>query len=160
MVLPRQRQRQQQGGQARRRRRRRQDEQRRRLLLLVVVVVLAKWGREGVSPGESRRVSLPLSAKLLETGVPASCCRMGRPPAPPPHSRPARPPEEALPPTALPGGAELDSSLRRPLRALPGSQGGPPGGGRGPESSLPSGGSKAGAERGLPFPLFTPLPKS
>ena len=79
MVVPRQRQLQQQGGQARRRRR--QDEQRRRLLLLVAVVVLAKWGREGVSPRESRRVSLPLSAKLLETREPASCCRMGRPPA-------------------------------------------------------------------------------
>ena len=156
MVLPRQLQRQQQGGQARRRRRRRQDEQRRRLLLLVAVVVLAKWGREGVPPGESRRVSLPLSAKLLETGVPASCCRMGRPPAPPPHSRPARPREEALPPTALPGGAELDSSLRRRLRALPGSQGGPPGGGRGPESSLPSGAARLGQSGGCLF-LFSPL---
>ena len=108
MVLPRQRQRQQQGGQARRRRR--QDEQRRRLLLLVAVVVLAKWGREGVSPGESRRVSLPLSAKLLETGVPASCCRMGRPPAPPPHSRPARPPEP-YPPRGLPDGGLPASPL-------------------------------------------------
>lgn len=102
-------------------------------------VVLAKWGREGVSPGESRRVSLPLSAKLLETREPASCCRMGRPPAGPhpPNSLPAGP-AEALPPTALPGGAELDSSLRLPLRARPGRQGGRPGGGRGPQSSLPS----------------------
>lgn len=101
-------------------------------------VVLAKWGREGVSPGESRRVSLPLSAKLLETREPASCCRMGRPPAgPPPNSLPAGP-AEALPPTALPGGAELDSSLRLPLRARPGRQGSRPGAGRGPESSLPS----------------------
>lgn len=77
----------------------------------------------------------------------------------PPHSLPARPPAEALPPTALPGGAELDSSLRRRLRARPGSPGGPPGGGREPESSLPSRAARLRPSGGC-LSSFHPSPKS
>lgn len=119
--------------------------------------MLAKWGREGVSPGESRRVSLPLSAKLLETREPASCCRMGRPPAPP-HSLPARPPAEALPPTALPGGAELDSSPHLPLRARArAGRAARQEGGAGQSPPSPRGQRGQGRAQAA-FPPFTPLP--
>lgn len=122
---------------------------------------MAKWGREGVSPGESRRVSLPLSAKLLETREPASCCRMGRPPAGPP------------PPTPCPPARRRRSHLlhyrvvlnwtapcaSRSARARAGRAAGQEGGaGQSPPSPPGSGQRGQGRDVGSAFPLFTPLP--
>lgn len=115
MVVPRRQRwrRWQQGWRARRR----QDEQP-RLLLLAEGVVSAKWGREGVSPRESRRGSLPRSAKLLGSqrvserqGARAGVLQQAGPPASPARGS-AAPGQALLATVQHRRAAETDSSPR------------------------------------------------